>query len=696
MANNLAELEYALVAADKAGDEDAARILADEISRLRSGETAAQPSNQKQSFLKRIDKAMYDALPDAGKQVVDVLKHPASGVTEGLASLLNLPNEVVRAIGEAVGADPSNLPISTAELKGKIQETGLTAEDPTDGLGRVTRRMGQEVGAAGLAAVPVLKAAEAGVKGYKVFRPAIEAAKANAGKFVAADLGAAASGGAGAGIAKEIAPESRASEFIGTLLGAAAPTAAAGSLRALVRGGDGTRKAMEQSVKEFAEAGVTPTVGMATGRRFNEAVEAGLAILPGSSGRMAVYAESTARKLYDRVDDVTAGLSPLRSTDTAGAAIQSGIKGFVSNFKDTWRKLDAGVAKYVKPDDVVPMRETRIVLTELADPINVAAYPQIGNVAKRLDEISPGGSMRYVDLRTLRSSVGGLIPDSYASNLPQGQLKRLYAAMSNDLRNHLQTTNPKALAAFNRSNQYYTAAMSRLDERLAPLTASDIPERVFLALERSGHAGRTVINAAKRSIGKDNWDVVAATVFQRMGTATPGAQNVAGDVFSVQTFLTNWAKYGESKGALEALLQGTSGGAKFVKDMNAIAKVSEHFRKAGRVFANPSGTARAIANVGLGTSIATSALTGNLHAAATILTIAGGANLSARGFTNPDFINFLARSTEVPAARLPGLIARLGTQLQTAPESVQVEMAAFLDRLSDEFSVKSQQQGDRK
>lgn len=641
---------------------------------------------EKQPLLKRIDKALYDSSPEPVRAVVDALAQPASGVLEGVASVLNLPGSVVRALGDAVGVPTKYLPMSNQEINKEMTDAGVTVPTSKEGVGRVARRAGQEVGAAVTTAVPVLKAAELGVKGNALFRPAVEAAKQSAGKFAAAEIGTAASAGTGAGIAKEVAPESPAAEFIGTLVGAAAPTAAAGTVRSLVRGGDGTRKAMEQSVKEFAEAGVTPTVGMATRRRFNEAVESGLAILPGSSGRMAVYAEGTARKLYDRVDQLTSGLSPLRSTDTAGAAIQSGIKNYVSNFKGTWRKLDAGVAKYVKPDDVVPMAQTRAVMMELADPINVAAYPQIGSVAKRLDEISSGGSMRYIDLRTIRSSVGGLIPDSYASNLPQGQLKKLYAAMSNDLRSHLQSTNPKALAAFNRSNQYYTAAMSRLDERLAPLTASDIPERVFLALERSGHAGRTVINAAKRSIGKDNWDAVAATIFQRMGTATPGAQNMAGDTFSVQTFLTNWNKYGQNKGALDALLEGSSGGTKFVKDMNAVAKVAERFREAGRVFSNPSGTARAIANVGLGTSVMTSLLTGNLKTAATILAVATSANMSARAFTNPHFVSFLARSTEMPAARMPGLIARLGVQLENEPEDVQVEMAALLDRLSDEFS----------
>src|SRR5690606_14122591 len=143
---------------------------------------------------------------------------------------------------------------------------------------------------------------------------------------------------------------------------------AAGSLRRLVRGGEGTRQAMEKSIREFAEAGTAPTVGMATRRRFNESVEAGLAILPGSSGRMAAYAEKTARQLYDTVDNVTAGLTPIRSADTAGVAIKQGIKGYVQNFKNTWRKLDATVAKNVDPGTTISVPNTRGAMVELSDP----------------------------------------------------------------------------------------------------------------------------------------------------------------------------------------------------------------------------------------------------------------------------------------------------------------------------------------
>ncbi len=730
MANpNLADLEAALVNADAAGDTEAASTLAGEITRLRGAPAAGEQPSADLNPIQKLNKWISDRMPAPVNEAVDVAGQPASGVLEGITRLALLPADMQKAVDSLTDSlsEPSSpagkgvkavlmanpmmqLLVGSSMLRKKLglpdvagseeasrglMEAGVTAPEPTTATGRVTRRVGQEVGASALTAVPVLRAAaqapNLAKSGQGILAQTVNAARTDPTKFLRQEATVAASGGLGAAIAKEIAPESSAAEVFGLMTGSVAPTAVAGTLRGIVRGGDGTRRAMQQTIKEFSEAGVEPTVGMATRRRFNQAVESGLAILPGSSGRMAAYSEKTARQLYDRVDDVTAGIARVRSPDAAGTSIKQGVAGFVSRFKDKWRSMDARVAQAVKPTTAVNVPETRAALAEIStDPALLANRPGVKRLVESLEEFAQTGAMSYKDVRTFRTSIGSQIPDAYSGDVPAGVLKKFYGAMSKDVRAHLAATDPAALRAFDRSSRYYTAAMKRLDESLAPLTSTDIPERVFLALERSGHAGPTVINAAKRSIGRQNWDVVVGTLFHRMGLAPAGAQGASADTFSVSTFLTNWNKYGRNPNTLPALLGGTSGGSGFVKDMNAIAKVTERFREAGRVFANPSGTARAIANVGLGTSVVTSLLGGQFKTAGTILGVALAANLSAGAFTNPKFVHFLAQATRVPAARVPSLVTRLGSQLASEPEAVQVEIAHFLDSLSDVFSAQAQ------
>lgn len=712
--NAIPQLEDALLRAHDAGDTEAAQTIAAEIKQRQGVAAPAMDT----SPIQKLNKWISDKMPQPVNEAVDVAAQPASGVVEGLSRMVMLPADIQKTVdGLAQGLDNKAVqavvlsnPVlqilvgsswvrqklgapqvtGSEELNKSMIDAGVTAPPAADGTGSVLRRTFEEIGANAIPAGGILRAAskapEALSTGSSVLREMTAAARSDPGKFIRQDMIASAGGGLGAGIAKELDPGSSASEMLGLMTGTITPTAAVGTLRRLVRGGDGTRKVMEQTVKEFADAGVAPTVGMATRRRANEAVEAGLAILPGSSGRMAAYSERTARQLYDNVENVTAGLSPIRAPDAAGRGIKKGIEGYIQQFKAKWRTMDSEVATSLPPNAAVSVPETRLAIEKLVDPATSTAFPQLKPLADRLETLIKDGAMAHKDLRTFRSSVGGLIPESYAANLPEGLLKDLYRAMTVDLRSHLAAVDKASLRAFDRSNKYYTAGLKRLDESLAPLTSGDIPERVFFALERSGHAGPTVINAAKRSIGRENWDAVVGTIMQRMGMANSGAQGMAGDVFSVETFLTNWNKYARNRGTIEALLSGTSGGSQFAKDMTAVAKVAERFREAGRVFSNPSGTARAIANIGLGTSVASSALSTRWGTLTKILAIATGANQAAGAFTNPKFVHFLAQTTRVPPERVPGLVARLSSQMASEPETVQHGVAAILDTLSDMFS----------
>jgi len=657
-------------------------------------------------LLKRMDETATGALPEAARAVLGPLSQVASGVTEGVMGLGNLPLELVRFAGKKLGVDEKYLPQSTEDLNKWMQAQGITADDPKGGGGRILRTTGQAIGASAVPAAGVMTAANLSVKGGALMAPAVEAATKAPGAYVASEAATAASAGVGAGVAKEMFPNTPAAELIGSLTGSVIPSAAAGTIRYLLRGGEATRQTMVKNIAEFERAGMSPTVGMATERRVNQAVEAGLSILPASSGRMAAYSAKAANALAKNVDDISAGLAPqtTRSPDIAGRAIIKGLTGdggFIERFRARWLTLEAPVAKAIKADAPIATPNTEKALAELGNAINSAAYPQVGKVAQAISKTISNGQMAYGNMRTWRSSVGSLIPDAWAASLPEGKLKMLYAAMSQDVRAALASSgNPAALKAFERANKYYTASMARMDSTLAPVLRSDIPERVFLTLERSGKEGPTVLNAVKRSLNKEQWDAVVATAFNRMGTAPAGAQTAEGTAFSIETFLTNWSKLAKNPGSLRALMHGTSLGPKFVDDMTHVANIAERYRQAGKVFSNPSGTARAIANVGLGSSLISSTfegmLRGNWVPFQIVAGVAGAANLSARAATNPAFVRFLAQSSQVPAAKMPGLIARLGVDMQKASPDVQVEMAGFLASLSDAFDAKSRMENQTK
>jgi len=158
----------------------------------------------------------------------------------------------------------------------------------------------------------------------------------------------------------------------------------------------------------------------------------------------------------------------------------------------------------------------------------------------------------------------------------------------------------------------------------------------------------------------DEQRVVASAVVKRLGNATNSAQNDVGDVFSPQSFLTNWNKL--SPQAKQVLFQAdpeTRG------NLDQLAKVTSNLREGSKFLANPSGTSNALLHGTAMLGALQAMATGNLHELGAIGAGIGSANLGARLMTNPDFVKWLARNTTAPIGVLPaqiGYLDQLGQQ----------------------------------
>jgi len=161
-----------------------------------------------------------------------------------------------------------------------------------------------------------------------------------------------------------------------------------------------------------------------------------------------------------------------------------------------------------------------------------------------------------------------------------------------------------------------------------------------------------------------------------MGRATNSNQNDDGDAFSSQTFLTQWNKL--SPDAKKVMFDGY--GPEFRKDMDAVAQVASNLRDGSKVYANPSGTAGAVAGVGLVSSVGTAVGTGNYPLAAKILAGAMTANGAARFLTNPSIVKWLARATETSDATLPAQMANLATIAERTGDPEVEELQAELTK----------------
>ena len=135
-----------------------------------------------------------------------------------------------------------------------------------------------------------------------------------------------------------------------------------------------------------------------------------------------------------------------------------------------------------------------------------------------------------------------------------------------------------------------------------------------------------------------------------MGRLQPG-QTLSGDAteaagrFSSETFLTNFNKL--SKQAQESLFSGKGWTKGMQKDFKDITKITNFIRQSGRTFKNPSGTADRLVGQGLFITGGVGFLTGNPAFVLAVPLVIGAASTTAKLFTNPSFIKWLAQGIKI-------------------------------------------------
>lgn len=598
---------------------------------------------------------------------------------QGIEGLASLPNMV----GDALGLNSSK---SVGDLLTRIglpQEEGGTERV----VGDVTRAMAGQGGILGLgrglsnAAGPVVSRVGDLLKS----QPALQVVSAGTGAGAA---GATREGGGG-DVAQLMAGLS------GAILPSVVASGAPMGVRGLLRGGEEGRQRVASNIKLFDDAGYgTPTVGQASEARLPRAIESGLSRTPGGAGRIVNAAEQGAENLGGQVDDLASGLSKGATATKAGAAIEGGIRKFADRFKGEQEFLYGKIDQHIPKGSRVDVTNTRTALESLNADIpgapNVselfknARIKGIQGALKADTETTSGvasnlpawqkqlleqmpeverttmlnglidGKLPYEALKKLRTLVGNEISNStIASDVPRSKWKALYGALSQDLRVAASDAGPQATKAFERANKYTSAGHTRIETYLDRVIGKDTAEKIFTAAVSPSEVkeGASTINAVMRSIEPKERDMVRAAFLKRLGTATAGRQDAAGEVFSSETFLTNWNKISpEAKMTLFADAKGT-----LRDDLEKIAKVAANLREGSKVFSNPSGTQQALSSQAMSGGAFVALLTGHPSVAAAIGGAALTANAASRLMTNPNFVKWLAKSTQSPVGAITSL-----------------------------------------
>lgn len=491
--------------------------------------------------------------------------------------------------------------------------------------------------------------------------------------------------------------------LLGGLSPAVTTSGGAATLRGLMRGGSG--ETMQSNITAFRATGATPSVGQAAGNRRLQGAESLLAGAPTSAGVMSRFAERQAQSIGGGLQNKAEGLFRNASGERAGKAIERGVGDFADNIAATRSKLYAAADVLIPTHTQVPLSNTRATLSALtAIPAGASATgakfvnPQIKALAADIERdlaasrtagpmgtLAPTqGGIPYETVRAIRTRLGKELSDfSLSTDRPTAQLKELYGALSRDIEQTAAQQGPAAAQAAKRASNFYKLSADRLDELQRVVDKNGGSEKVFNAVMAGTRDGGSTLRAVMQSLPKEGRRALTGAVIKRMGLANPGMQDAAGEAFSAQTFLTNWNKV--SPEAKRALFD--RHGPQFAASMDRVAQVAENIRNGSRVFANPSGTANRAAAYGYAISLLGSLGTGQVGTFGGLAAGGVGANVLARAFTNPAFVNWLARSTTVPIGALPA-------QLQTVRQLAEAQGDESVVEVARALEARLQAQGD--
>ncbi len=482
-------------------------------------------------------------------------------------------------------------------------------------------------------------------------------------------------------------------QTIAGLAGGVGPSLGAATVRGLARGGAAGQAAMQARMADAAANNIDLTVGQATGARLPQAIESASGRLWGG-GSIEHATEKQTAALGSRVEGIVDQLAQGGdvSPTGAGTAINQGGEATLASMKSAEKAAYNKVDSLVPQDHPVDVSGTLAKLDQLATPtpgaVNSTGALVSSKVAGLRDNLradlaaNGGATIPYSAARALRTAVGNAVDWGFAPSDPvaNGALKQAYGALGDDIHAGVSAVSPEAAQAATDAKALYAANSERRDFINSVINKAGGPEQVFTQALNGTKQGATKISGVLSALDPGQQNLVRATVLDRLGKALPGQQNAVGDAFDASRFLTNWAKLApEAKDAIFGA-SGTAGSLR--SGLDSLSKTIANIRSAGTVLANPSGTTKSLGHsVGLWSLLGEGVASALGHGAAPLIGgagVIGGNMVLSRALTNPRVVNWLARSTNLPAAALPAAVTQLSRMGEAKNDPDAQDLASYL------------------
>jgi len=361
--------------------------------------------------------------------------------------------------------------------------------------------------------------------------------------------------------------------------------------------------------------GIPLTASVATRNPTIEAIESGLSQMPFGRG-----------PVVDRAEEMVAGLqskaSELASRFSGGKPVLSEageIGGFLrekageagNRFLRQREQLDDDFTSLIGRDTAIPIDNLINLKRQWMAQIAKAPRTESANYGKAMEildrVIQDSGKSGYVPLDVLRKLRTGLFADIHNPQATTAgwtdsatrNAGKILEAVRSDIYDAAKDFGPDALYKL-RLHDRYTRFNNAVNlPMLAQIERKDLDERILGYVMEGTKEGAGRLADLKRNLKSDEWDTVAGSVFQRLGT--PLNMNMEGvalgetvDQFSPARFITNWATLSDA--AKKTLFAGTRY-KQLEPYLNDIVKVAQGVKSSqkARNFSNTSGNTQTIA-----------------------------------------------------------------------------------------------------
>lgn len=305
------------------------------------------------------------------------------------------------------------------------------------------------------------------------------------------------------------------------------------------------------------------------------------------------------------------------------------------------RAYQAAGGEKIVPQSAISEIDAQIArLSQSPDASAASLVKELGAFKKKLEE-----GVSIVGLRDARTRLSqGVYDGKLRSSADQQVYRNVLDRISTDIQDGLQAAGKdRAAGMFRTADKYWAERVDYIDKVLEPIVGKNRSgEQILQSVESmaTGKGGGVArLRDIMRSLSDEERGNVQATIIDRIGRATKGAQGAEGDTFSANTFLTNWN--GLSQKGKSVLF----GNSELRQSLDQLARVAASVKDTTR-YANTSNSAGAL---GWQAFVSTGAYTaGGLPSA---LLAAGGQYITGKMLASPRFAAWLARAPKKPTAQ---------------------------------------------